>query len=247
MVLALIRRVSSRPSAGISPPIVGRSLVPYSTSKCKSLSMGLFSRERRQSSVGLPAQGQVETGLGEGAMHERWYVPIDGDTERFKGVDGLAPLHLITYTDALGETVLRLCEDATGLLIGPTDRRLAAAGIYVSQLRGEAYHEAACRAGSFEPGAQVNLVREPENEFDRNAVVVYDSTGAHLAAYVNKQKARTLAKLMDAGRPLKAISLRGAPAGKRCDQIAILAAHPDLVAHLRQPRPSTLPPPAHLG
>src|SRR5215472_12220492 len=76
-----------------------------------------------------------------------WYVPHDGDNHRFVGEDGLPALNLITYTDTAGETVLRLCEDSTGLLIGPSDRRLPHAGVYVSQLRGEYYHQDACRAG----------------------------------------------------------------------------------------------------
>lgn len=33
-------------------------------------------------------------------------------------------LHLIGYRDTGGEQVLHLCEDATGLPVGPTDHRL---------------------------------------------------------------------------------------------------------------------------
>jgi HIRAN domain len=153
-----------------------------------------------------------------------WYVPHDGDNNRFVGEDGLPALHLITYTDTAGETILRLCEDSTGLLIGPSDRRLPHAGVYVSQLRGEYYHQDACRAGDFAPGQPVRLVRELHNQFDKNAVAVYDSTGEHGAAYVNKQKARMLSKIIDAGENLQAISIRGTHAGKACGQIAILAA-----------------------
>jgi hypothetical protein len=175
-----------------------------------------------------------------------WYVPHDGDPKRFIGSDGLPTLHLITYTDTSKETVLRLCEDSTGLLVGPTDRRLAPAGIYVSQLRGEAYHQAACKAGNFAPGAIIKLVREPDNKHDPFAIAVYDATGKHLAAYANRQKARQLSRLLDSDETLEAISLRGTGAGIRCDQIAILAAHPAVIARLREPRPSNLPKPAHL-
>lgn len=127
---------------------------------------------------------------------------------------------MIEYRDSGGELVLRLCEDSTGLLIGPTDRRLAKAGIYVSQLRGEAYHQQACKQGDFTPGATVRLVREPDNPHDPKAVAVYDATRRHMAAYVNKQKAAALAKLLDAGKPIEAISLRGTAGGQPCDQIA---------------------------
>jgi hypothetical protein len=175
----------------------------------------------------------------------RWYVPHDGDRDRFVGANGLPPLHLIPYGDTSGERVLRLCEDSTGLVVSPSDTRLPHAGVYVSQLRGEAYHETACCAGDFYPGKPVTLRREPNNEFDPNAVAVYDFTGQHLAAYVNKQKARMLAKLMDAGEEIVAISIRGTRSGEECNQIAILAARPGVLRHLMEPRPSDLPVPVY--
>ncbi len=176
---------------------------------------------------------------------DSWYAPRDGNRDRFLGPNGIPPLRLIPYRDSSGELVWRLCEDSTGLLVGPSDVRLPRAGIYFSQLKGEWYHQAACRAGDFRPGAVVKLVREPDCEADPNAVAVYDATGRHLAAYVNKQKARMLAKLIDAGEPIEAISVRGTRPGVPCDQIAIIAARPDVIHHLRGPRPKDLPTPAH--
>lgn len=177
---------------------------------------------------------------------ESWYVPNDRDASRFTSVGGPPPLHLIEYRDSGGEKVLRLCEDSTGLLVGPSDNRLPKVGIYVSQLRGEAYHEAACRAGDFTPGAPVTLKREPDNPHDKNAVAVFDATGRHMAAYVNKQQAARLSKLLDAGKPVEAVSLRGTKGGSACSQVAILAAEPTVLQHLLSPRPSHLPTPAHL-
>ncbi|HEX5542514.1 MAG TPA: HIRAN domain-containing protein [Micromonospora sp.] len=179
-------------------------------------------------------------------VHPSWYVPTDGDKSRFEGADGLPSLRLIPYRDSGGEEVLRLCEDATGLLVSPTDRRLPAVGVYVSQLRGEAYHQAGCRAGDFAPGAPVRLVREPDNPHDRYAVAVHDATGEHRAAYVNKQKARMLTKLLDAGEPLDAISIRGTAGGAPCGQVAIIAARPAVIDRLLSQRPDHLPVPAHL-
>jgi hypothetical protein len=174
-----------------------------------------------------------------------WYVPHDGDADRFVSPHGLPPLRLLRYEDTGGEYVLRLCENATGLLVGPSDRRLPRAGIYISQLRGEAYHQEACRAGNFYPGEQVHLVREPDNPHDPNAIAVYDPTGTHLAAYVNKQKARMLTKLLDAGAPIEAISVRGTRADIACDQVAILAASPEVLQHLLSPWPPEAAAPAH--
>jgi hypothetical protein len=174
-----------------------------------------------------------------------WYVPRDGNRDRFIGSDGIPPLHLIPYRDSHGELVLRLCEDSTGLLVSPSDTRLARAGVYVSQLRGEAYRPDACEAGDFQPGSPVRLVREPANEFDPNAVAVHDHTGQHMAAYVNRQKARTLARLIDSGKAIEAVSIRGTGPGIPCDQVAIVAASPEVLMRLLEPRPAQLPVPAH--
>lgn len=181
------------------------------------------------------------------AREGSWYAERDGDAARFAASDGgMPPLHLIRYRDSSGETVLRLCEDSTGLLVGPTDRRLAPAGIYVSNLQGESYHKAACMAGDFSPYAPVRLKREPDNPHDPFAVAVTaDDNDAKVAAYVNKQKARTLSKLLDSGAELHAVSLRGTGRHEPCEQIAILAARPDVVAHLVSARPRGLPTPAH--
>jgi hypothetical protein len=175
-----------------------------------------------------------------------WYPPVGNDPTRFLDSDGSPALHLIPYGDTNGESVLRLCEDVTGLLVGPTDRRLPKIGIYVSQLRGEAYHQAACKAGNFSPGTSVTLVPEPDNPYDRFAVAVYDQTGQHLAACHNKQKARQVSTLLTTGNELAAISIRGTAAGRKCDQIAILAAYPALLDHLSEQRPRDFPQPAHM-
>ncbi|MER7992022.1 HIRAN domain-containing protein [Micromonospora chalcea] len=188
----------------------------------------------------IPSQAGERDGLPDS-----WYVPQDGNPDRFVGADGLPTLRLIPYWDRGGEHVLRLCEDGTGLLVGPTDRRLPRAGIYVSQLRGEAHHQAECRAGNFHPGETVRLVREPENPYDRNAVAVYDVTGNYMAAYVNKQKARTLAKLIDSGAEIQAISIRGTRSGVGCHQVAILAASADVLRHVLSPRPAGAPQPVY--
>lgn len=205
--------------------------------------MGIFNRlfgRSQAKNVNSPLHSDTEPA---GGPHESWYVPKD-DPERFNQTP--VPLRLIQYRDGSGEQVMRLCEDSTGLLVGPSDRRLAKVGVYVSQLRGEAHHVSGCRAGDFEPGSPVVLRREPDNPHDPNAVAVYDATGKHMAAYVNKQKAKMLSKLLDAGEPVEAISIRGTRSRTPCDQVAVLAAHPDVLAHLRSRRPAGAPKPAHL-
>jgi hypothetical protein len=170
-----------------------------------------------------------------------WYVPQDSDD--LLGPDGVPLLHLIPHHDTGGES-LRLCEDRTGLLVGPDDRRLPGAGIHVTQLRGQAYHQMGCRAGDFRPGAEVRLVRDPDDEFDPDAVAVYDDTGRHLAGYVSNQKARILSRLIDSGQPIEAVSMCGTGPGRSCDRVVVLAASPDVMRRLLEPRPADLPTPS---
>lgn len=199
-----------------------------------------ISLEAKLPEGGPPGRGPgAGNDTGEDGGHERWYVPSGLEhRDRFTTFDGIPPLRLIEYwSSETDEWVLRLCENGTGLLVGPTDRRLPALGIYVSNLRGERYHQDGCLLGDFGLGARVTLVREPANEHDKNAIAIYDATGQHLAAYMNKQRARQVAKLVDRGESLDAISLRGTPAGMECPKIAVLVAAPDSIFHLTSPRP----------
>lgn len=176
---------------------------------------------------------------------ERWYVRVD-DPDRFKlDAVGLPPFHLVSYDH--GEVALRLCEDATGLLVGPTDRRLFKLGVYSYNAVGEYYHPGACRSGDFTPGARVRLVRQPDNEHDPNAVAIKaDRPRAGVAAYLGKGHAKRLAKVLDAGTDLEAIATRGTGPGVACESIAVLAAEPRVMAHLLSPRPDHLPAPVFL-
>jgi hypothetical protein len=174
----------------------------------------------------------------------RWYATPDGNNQRFVAADGRLTVHLIRYGQGQ-DAVLRFCEDSTGLLVGPTDRRLLPVGLLVSNLRGGSYNEADCRAGDFSPGASVRLVTEPDNPHDSQAVAVFDRTGRYRAGYVNKMKARAYLKRLAAGEQLVAISLRGTRPGGNPGVVSILAAAPAVLAHVRAARPAGSPPPVY--
>lgn len=173
---------------------------------------------------------------------ESLYVPTGGDAERFVPRDEALPLlHLIEYHGSLS-----LCEDATGLLVGPKDRRLATAGIYVANLRGVAYYKPANRHADTRPRRPLRLVREPENPHDSFAIAVHDGAGTGPLGYINRQKARAWSKLLLEGVELQAISLRGTAHRRPCDGVTVLAAKPEVVAHLLSRRPDSLPMPVFL-
>ncbi|HYJ69278.1 MAG TPA: HIRAN domain-containing protein [Nocardioidaceae bacterium] len=120
--------------------------------------------------------------------------------------------------DGLIEARLELIRDQLLVVtplgwINPRSRTAHRAGLYLSNLKGTAYHEAAVKAGRFTPGANVRLVREPNNPHDPNAIAVYAEGGRDRAGYVSAVRAKRLAKLMDAGHDLVGVSVRGADAG----------------------------------
>lgn len=191
-------------------------------------------KRRRQASAPAPAQAAPQPIMADGEPSR--FVPKD-DPQRFAGDP--PPLHLVR---SRGELVL--VEDSTGLLVGPTDRRLAKTGIYIAKLRGESYHKTACKRGDFTPGATVRLLPEPDNKHDPNAVrVTADEDDAKTAAYINKGAAKRFGRLTASGEPLRVISLKGTTSGAACEKITILAAHPDLVSHLLARRPKGSPQP----
>jgi hypothetical protein len=170
------------------------------------------------------------------------YVPSDGPKDRFTPPPGAMPqLHLIEYGDGL-----RLCEDSSGLLVGPTDRRLAAAELHVTILRGMAYYAKAASAADLAPGQPLRLVEEPGNPHDRFAIAVHSADGIGPVGYVNKQKARVWSGLLAEGAEWATISLRGTGPGKSCGAVAILSASPAVVRHVLSPRPAGLHTPVFL-
>lgn len=177
-----------------------------------------------------------------GSSAERYYVPADGSPDRFVVPAGNMPrLHLVEYADGL-----RLCEDATGLLVGPKDRRLARAGLHVANLRGVSYYEASAKTADLRPRQMLRLVPEPENAYDAYAIAIFSADGVGPVGYVNKQKARAWSKLIADGVRLRAISLRGTGAGTACDQTTVLAADPRVIDHILSRRPMTLPAPVFM-
>ena len=118
-------------------------------------------------------------------------------------------------------------------MIKPASRRLASLGLYAFRVRSTSYHTDQVRAGDFKTGARVLLVREPNNEHDPNAVAVRSVRGGHLAGYANPQNAARVAKRLDAGEELEAITLRGGSTGND-DTPWVLVATPPVMAHLRR-------------
>jgi hypothetical protein len=133
-----------------------------------------------------------------------------------------------------GDRLVIIPDGAPGEMVNPRSTRLYRLGIYSFGLRGTAHHESAVRAGDFRPGRRVRVVREPDNEHDRNAIAVYAQGADQPAGYVNRQNAARLAKLLDAGEELTAISTRGDGPGVWDSPVAVLVARSEVLAHLKR-------------
>lgn len=124
-------------------------------------------------------------------------------------------------------------DDGAGM-VNPRSARLHTLGLYCFAIRGVTYHEEAVSAGDFRPGARVRLVREPDNEHDPNAIAVYAPGADQPAGYVNKLNSKRLAKRLEAGDELAAISVRGTRPGEIGPAPWVLVAAPAILAHLQR-------------
>ena len=164
------------------------------------------------------------------------YLPSDRwDELLVLGENGMPTLFLQMRN---GE--LWLTEPTTGQFISIGNKTLRRLGIWTVNVRGVNYHESAVKAGNFQPGARVALVREPENIHDKNAVAISAIDTDDVVGYVNKGMALGISRLILAGTPLHAISLSGGGKdilGTFGLRIKILAATPEMVAHLLRKQP----------
>jgi HIRAN domain len=100
-----------------------------------------------------------------------------------------------------------MLRDEDGIGFSFDDADLAANGYLVIRVAGTTFRPQALQRPQFTPGERVTLVRESENEYDENAVAVFDAKGKEQVGYVPKDVAAKLAKRLDSGEKLEAFSL----------------------------------------
>lgn len=129
---------------------------------------------------------------------------------------------------------LWLMETTTRQLVNVGNRKLAPLGIYTVGVRGTKYYAPMVKAADLTPGTPIELIREPDNVNDSNAIGI--TKGDLFVGYWNQQMARTMAKVLDSGTKLEAILLAGTPSGKKTERVRVLAAEPHVLAHLQGKR-----------
>lgn len=132
--------------------------------------------------------------------------------------DGNTNLKLALFN---GQLVL---EAPNGILPNKASGQIYKLGVFTCSLRGGSHYEKALRAADTRPLRPAMLVREPGNQYDRNAVAIHASN-AGLIGYVNKQNAARLAKHMDSGEEYSAMFTCGnAPGAGNGNPVALLIA-----------------------
>lgn len=132
--------------------------------------------------------------------------------------DGNTNLKLALFN---GQLVL---EAPNGILPNKASGQIYKLGVFTCSLRGGSHYEKALRAADTRPLRPAMLVREPGNQYDRNAVAIH-APNAGLIGYVNKQNAARLAKHMDSGEEYSAMFTCGnAPGVGNGNPVALLIA-----------------------
>lgn len=140
-------------------------------------------------------------------------------------------LDLVTIFDD-GNTNLKLAlfngqlvlEAPNGILPNKASGQIYKLGVFTCSLRGGSHYEKALRAADTRPLRPAMLVREPGNQYDRNAVAIH-APNAGLIGYINKQNAARLAKHMDSGEEYSAMFTCGnAPGAGNGNPVALLIA-----------------------
>jgi hypothetical protein len=104
--------------------------------------------------------------------------------------------------------------DATGRYLARDAPEVAARGLHVATVAGAGRHHAeALAAAPADPGAALELRRDPANEHDPNAIQVW-AGNLHIG-WVPREIAAAVAPSLDAGDPWSAVVLREQRASPR--------------------------------
>lgn len=111
--------------------------------------------------------------------------------------------------------------DGEGRYLGRDAPELVDAGLRVSRVAGARDHHAeALQSEGAAPGSALTLRREPDNEYDANAVTVQTATGDVLG-FVPRELAQEIAPRIDAGERYSALVLREQRATPRDPRIGL--------------------------
>jgi hypothetical protein len=80
-------------------------------------------------------------------------------------------------------------------------------GLWAFQVAGTSYRSTDLQAGDFTPGSGILLIPEPTNQYDPNAIAVWDHTRTHHIGYVPKDHLDDIGPILRSGKPYGCIVL----------------------------------------
>jgi hypothetical protein len=153
----------------------------------------------------------------EVSLQERYWYPDEGGIVWLAGYQRVDP-----------ESGDYLARDAP---------QLAERGLRVAGVAGAgAHHGEALQREAVEPGAELALRRDPDNEHDPNAIAVHPAGGGEQVGWVPRELAAELAPELDADKPWSAVVLReqrASPRDPRTGLTMLLAAAPAIELRVR--------------
>jgi hypothetical protein len=187
--------------------------------------------EREAAEVAFEEMDDAELeGVPRRGVWREDYVAKDDESRYLsRNTDGRPNLYLADAGDRLA--IWSPMEG--GGLINPRGPGLRQLGLYTSQARGADHYRIAYQAANLRKGQWIDLLREPKNPHDKNAVAMC-APGSRVAfAYVQRGRAPAVARRMDAGEDMAAVSLRGPGEGRWDDATFVLiGSRDDLTAML---------------
>ncbi|MBT2533910.1 HIRAN domain-containing protein [Arthrobacter sp. ISL-48] len=163
------------------------------------------------------AAGQTVKGYRAG------YIPAEeAKTLLVAGPDGLPPLRLTSSNNGLDFTL------PDGKLVDYKTLALRHFNIFAFRVVGMGYYEDPEKPLKFRNGQRVAVNRESDNEHDPNAVAIMAGRPERKIGYVNKQRAKWVAELLDGGQELEGlvIQMKSSP--------RVVVTTPEMLAHLTQ-------------
>lgn len=163
------------------------------------------------------AAGQTVKGFRAG------YIATEEAKSRLvAGPDGLPPLKLIGSNNGLDFAL------PDGKLVDYNLLALRHFNIFAFRVVGIAYYEDPEKPFRFRNGQRVAVKHEPDNEYDTNAVAIHVGRPERKVGYVNKQRAKWVAELLDSGQQLEGLVIQTKSSPR------VLVTTPEMLAHLRR-------------
>lgn len=152
------------------------------------------------------------------------YVSAESAKEQLvPGPDGRPPLRLVSSDNGLDLAL------PSGELVDYKTLTLRHFGIFAFRVVGMGYYEDEDKPRRFRNGQRLGILREPGNEYDPNAVALTAGRPAAKIGYVNKQRAKWVAELLDSDQELSAIVIQTKASSPRA-----LITTPEMLEYLRR-------------